>query len=249
MKVCKSLVSVLSVLVLVSGAAMAAEGEGEGEVQVGKDDGITPLYKGKPYLHVMHEGRSVKVQRVQDPDYELRGYFAKTIRKCPPFCLKPVSVDPGVKTVAEIEIFDFMENELRDGKGIMIDARTPSWHKKGTIPGSINIPFTTLSKKINEPEMIETLKLLGAKPRGDVGSMTRTLEEWGMVDAKHKTESWDFSQCKDLIVWCNGPACGQSPRAIQGLLSVGYPAEKLNYYRGGMQIWQLFGLTTVSPLE
>jgi hypothetical protein len=54
---------------------------------------------------------------------------------------------------------------------------------------------------------------------------------------------------KDLVLWCNGPACGQSPRAIRGLLDVGYPGEKISYYRGGMQMWQLWGLTTVVPRQ
>ena len=57
------------------------------QVKVGKAAQFIPLVEGKPYLHVIHEGRSVKVQRVQDPDYELKGYFARTGRKCPPFCI------------------------------------------------------------------------------------------------------------------------------------------------------------------
>jgi len=47
------------------------------------------------------------------------------------------------------------------------------------------------------------------------------------------------------MLWCNGPWCGQSPHAIRGLLDLGYPAEKLYYYRGGMQAWQSLGLTVV----
>ena len=27
----------------------------------------------------------------------------------------------------------------------------------------------------------------------------------------------------------------------------GYPPDKLRYYRGGMQMWQVLGLTTVIP--
>jgi rhodanese-related sulfurtransferase len=246
MKLLNGMVSILLVFIMGTVSVSAQEGE-EAELKVGEGDATIPLYKGKPYLHVMHEGRSVKVQRVQDPDYELRGYFAKTSRKCPPFCLRPLEVDPRVDTVGEIEIFEFMENQLRDGTGMLIDARTPSWHKKGTIPGSINIPFTVLSKPGNDPEMIAQLKLFGAKPRADVGAVTRKLEQWGVMDGDLKTDNWDFSGCKDLILWCNGPACGQSPRAIEGLIEAGYPPEKLHYYRGGMQIWQLFGLTTVAP--
>ena len=69
------------------------------------------------------------------------------------------------------------------------------------------------------------------------------------MDGEMKTDAWDFSGAKKLAFWCNGPACGQSPRAIKGMLSAGYPAEKLLYYRGGMQMWQLWGLTTVIPGE
>lgn len=215
------------------------------EVAVGGD--FIPLTKDKPYLHVIHEGRSVKVQRVQDPNYELKGYFAKTARKCPPFCIQPIVPSPAIKVIGEVELFKFMETELRDGTGILIDARTPSWHKKGTIPGSINLPFTLLSKSVEDPEMIEALKTLGAKERGEIGFFQKLMEDWGWADTSYLSENWDFSQAKNLVVWCNGPACGQSPRAIRGLLAVGYPADKIHYYRGGMQMWQLWGLTTVVP--
>ncbi|WP_260294301.1 rhodanese-like domain-containing protein [Sedimenticola hydrogenitrophicus] len=235
-------VAVFAVLSIMAGQAVGAEDE----VKVGAEDGVIPLYQGKPYLHVMHNGRSVKVQRVQDPDFELRGYFAKTSRQCPPFCIGPMEVDPAVKTVGEIEVFDFMENQLRDGQGVLIDARTPEWHAKGTIPGSVNIPFTVLSLGPDDLEMEEALLSLGAKPRTSSGGLTRALEQWGVMDAGPVTDKWDFTECKELVLWCNGPACGQSPRAIRGLLAVGYPAEKIHYYRGGMQVWQMFGLTTVN---
>lgn len=218
------------------------------ELAVGKS-GFIGLTADKPYLHVIHEGRSVKVQRIQDPDYELKGYFAKTARKCPPFCIRPEQVDPSVMTVGEIELFEFMENELRDGKGMLIDARTPQWFKRGTIPGSINIPFTELSKGENSLEMEEALEKFGAIRRVGVGTLQRKMEEMGFMEGEDKTENWDFTKAKELVVWCNGPACGQSPRAIKGLLEAGYPSDKLFYYRGGMQMWQLWGLTTVVPEE
>ena len=55
----------------------------------------------------------------------------------------------------------------------------------------------------------------------------------------------------ELQTYCSpgGPACGQSPRAIRGLLDAGYPGDKIRYYRGGMQMWQLWGLTTVVPQQ
>jgi rhodanese-related sulfurtransferase len=219
----------------------------EEEVAVEETGFFIPLAEDKPYIHVLHEGKSIKIQRVQDPEYELRGYFARTGRKCPPFCLRPMEAHPGVKTVGEVELFDFMENELRDDTGLLIDARTPAWFQKGTIPGSINVPFTVLSKPPSDPEMVAVLKSFGAKPRGDVGTVDRLLEEWGLKDDSLVTKDWDFSEAKTLLLWCNGPFCGQSPRAVKGLVESGYPPEKLLYYRGGMQVWQLFGLTTIIP--
>ena len=73
------------------------------------------------------------------------------------------------------------------------------------------------------------------------------VESVGLLGGDQKTEQWDFSNAKELLLWCNGPWCGQSPRAIHGLLKAGYPAEKLYYYRGGMQMWQSLGLTTILP--
>ncbi|MGA1179662.1 MAG: rhodanese-like domain-containing protein, partial [Marivivens sp.] len=35
----------------------------------------------------------------------------------------------------------------------------------------------------------------------------------------------------------------QSPTAIRNLLEVGYPAERIFYYRGGMQAWRMLGLS------
>ncbi|MCW8881337.1 MAG: rhodanese-like domain-containing protein [Sedimenticola sp.] len=242
MNMFKTVAAVSAVMFVLVGPLFGADEE----VVVGAEGGVIPLYKDKPYLHVIHNGRSVKVQRVQDTDFELHGYFAKTSRQCPPFCLGPMEVNPLVKTVGELEVFHFMENQLRDGTGLLIDARTPEWHAKGTIPGSINVPFTTLSKSIDDLEMIEALEMFGGKPREKVGTMTKTLEQWGVLGDKNMTDKWDFTNCKELILWCNGPACGQSPRAIMGLLEVGYPPEKIHYYRGGMQVWQLYGLTTVN---
>ena len=217
------------------------------ELEVGEGGDFIPLTADKQFVHVMHQGKSVKVQRVQDPDYELKGYFAKTARKCPPFCIRSIDADPRVDSVGEVEIFDFMENQLRDGGGMLIDARTPEWHKRGTIPGSVNYPFTLLSKGPDEPEMVQALENFGAKRRTAVGSVDRWLEKQGFLDGELKSDKWDFTDAKELVLWCNGPACGQSPRAIKGLLEVGYPAQKLKYYRGGMQMWQLWGLTTVIP--
>lgn len=203
----------------------------------------------KAYTTVVHDGELVKVQRIQDTAHVIDGSFAKTSRPCPPFCVNPIALHEDVKTVAELEVIAFMEDLHYSGEGAIIDARTPGWHSRGTIPGSINIPFTVFEKPATAPELAEVLQSLGAKKREDVSTITRAIETLGFIDGEQKTGVWDFSQAKSLLLWCNGPWCAQSPRAIRGLLSVGYPPQKLYYYRGGMQMWQLLGLTTVKPKQ
>jgi len=34
---------------------------------------------------------------------------------------------------------------------------------------------------------------------------------------------------------------------MQNLVKIGYPKSKILYYRGGMQYWQILGLTTTLP--
>ena len=99
------------------------------EVNISQDLASVPVHHGDDFINI---------QRIQDQDHVLTGGFTKTSRKCPPFCIQPLHVAPGVTTVGELELLDFIDKKLEVGKGLLIDARTPSWHKKGTIPGSVN---------------------------------------------------------------------------------------------------------------
>lgn len=197
------------------------------------------------------KGKMVTIERIQDQEHMVDPSWAKTSRKCPPFCPHPMHVAPGVTTVGEVEVFDFMQNKVNKGKGIIIDARVSSWHKKGTIPGSINIPFTEFERMPTDPELAKVMAKIGAKRRGQVGFVThawdKTLETVG-VDIE-RTGFWDYSESPDLLLWCNGPWCGQSPHAIRGLIKLGFPPEKLFYYRGGMQMWEMLGLPVHVPEE
>ena len=58
---------------------------------------------------------------------------------------------------------------------------------------------------------------------------------------------WDFSKAKTLVLFCNGIWCPQSSINIKTLVKLGYPADKIKWYRGGMQDWFSVGLTTVKP--
>jgi hypothetical protein len=41
--------------------------------------------------------------------------------------------------------------------------------------------------------------------------------------------------------------CAQSSLGIEGVMNEGYPADKIKWYRGGMQSWEMLGLSTVKP--
>ncbi|MDQ7074083.1 MAG: rhodanese-like domain-containing protein [Gammaproteobacteria bacterium] len=199
------------------------------------------------FVEVFHQDQLIRVQRIQDQGHQLSGSFSKTSRKCPPFCIQPELAAPGVITFSEIEIFNFMANQVRSETGLLVDARVPAWFQQGTIPSSINIPFTVFSLPADAPELVRAMHRFGVTRRGQVGGLKRQLERWGLMDGDRKTDHWDFVAAKEVVFWCNGPWCSQSPRAIRGLLALGYPADKIFYYRGGMQMWQILGLTTVVP--
>lgn len=197
-------------------------------------------------IEVMHNGVPITIQRIQNRSNYLTGGFTKTSRKCPPFCIQPIQTTAGVTTVAELEVLKFMQTKLKNGEGVVIDARTPDWHKKGTIPGSVNIPFTTFEHSEYHPKLREAMTKLGVKLKNNSSSLWNDLlMSIGLKNANRSP--WDFSAAKDILLWCNGMWCGQSPRAIKNLLKHQYPANKIYYYRGGMQSWQILGLTVVIP--
>lgn len=169
-------------------------------------------------------GENIVIERIQDTSHRLDPEFSRTSRPCPPFCIHPISAGEGVMTVGEIEVIDFIEKNVAQGRGLLIDSRLPEWFRKGTIPGSVNVPFTTL--EASNPYRDQIIQALGGRK---VGSR------------------WDFSNALDLLMFCNGPWCDQSPRAIRNLTDAGYPPEKIRYYRGGMQLWLLLGLTVKVP--
>ena len=189
-----------------------------------QDVWITP---DTPFVELEINDQFLVIERNPDNDAVIPAAFAKTSRACPPFCVQPLEVAAGVDTIAELELLSFLENEAQTGSGILIDARTPRFYQAGTIPGSVNLPFNLLSPESSNPFLEPILTQLGGAKRID--------------------GSWDFTNATTLALFCNGPWCGQSPRAIRNLLSVGYPADKLKYYRGGMQSWLILGLTVVVP--
>jgi len=179
-------------------------------------------------VDVMHNGQKVTIQRNQDNNNVVNPAFAKTSRNCPPFCINPMVLAPGVETLGEVEVLDYLKKMSDGDKTILvIDSRTPDWVKRGTIPGAVNIPWTKLSVK------------KGADPISIAEIVTGPFGAKELDDDK-----FDYANAKTLVLFCNGMWCGQSPNNIRTLLKMGYPAEKIKWYRGGMQNWENLGFTT-----
>lgn len=187
--------------------------------------GITPDMTS---VSVMHNGKKTSITRNQDQKNTVNPAFAKTSRKCPPFCIQPAVLAPGVETIAEVEMLDYLSKmSAGDASILVIDSRTPDWVEKGTIPGAVNIPWTALNPA------------KGADPIS-IGEIM--VDKFGV---KELEGLWDYSGAKTLVMFCNGMWCGQSPNNIKNLLKFGYPADKIKWYRGGMQDWEILGLSTI----
>jgi len=182
-----------------------------------------------PWVDIQYKGKTIRIQRNQDTGNMVDLDFAVTSRPCPPYCIQPMTAAPGVETVGEIEVIQYIKRMSEgDSNIVLIDSREPKWLQKGMIPGAINIPW----KKLFAP----------------------TASEEGIAEimqfnfaAVQLEQIWNFQNAKTLVFYCNGPWCGQSATNIRALLTMGYPAHKLKWYRGGIQSWKMFGLTVIAP--
>ena len=105
---------------------------------------------------------------------------------------------------------------LQDPDTVVADGRIRAEFEAGTIPGAVSVPYTEAADRLGE---------LGCAPDFD-----------GFICE---------GELKKVVLFCNGPWCGQSPTAARRMIEAGFPAENISYYRGGMQNWQGLGLTVV----
>lgn len=181
-----------------------------------------------PWVEVRHRGKTVRVERIQNNTNFIDFEYAVTSRPCPPYCIQPMVLAPGVETIGELEVLAYLQRLGTDDSILVIDSRDPDWLTKGMIPGAISIPWTRLHPGEAGPESVADILQFqfGAIRQGPI---------------------WNFNFARTLVFYCNGMWCGQSPTNIRALLAMGYPAHKLKWYRDGMQGWKLLGLTTVPP--
>ncbi|RLA70048.1 MAG: rhodanese-like domain-containing protein [Epsilonproteobacteria bacterium] len=139
--------------------------------------------------------------------------------------LLSMQLDIDLETYGELEVLYFLKEMQHNKKMLLVDSRKKKWFSYRTIPGAINMPFHYFEEKDDyEFHFKYALAYLGV--------------------LMQKNGEYDFSKAKTLVLFCNGPWCNQSPRMVFALLKMGYPAEKLKWYRGGMQDWLGAGMTS-----
>lgn len=178
---------------------------------------ITPKIS---YMYVYHKGKAVKVHRIQNTKHKLTGEYAKQYR--PNSNIQPIKIDKDIQTIGEIELLYFMGDKVNEKQGIVIDVRSKSNYKKESIPSAINIPAHIKDDRV---KMRKILKILGIK-----------TSDKGRVNT---------SRAMDIVVYSHGLWCNKASEFIKVLISMGYPKEKIFYYRGGFQMWKILGFTTV----
>jgi rhodanese-related sulfurtransferase len=138
---------------------------------------------------------------------------------CPPACVTPMQAAPGVATIGELEVLDFLDIFVSTGQGLLVDVRLPDGYAGGTVPGAVNVPAATLLPE--NPYRDDLLSALGVRDGGFTGAF-------------------------DLVLFAGGADDAQAAEALRNLLEAGYPATKLKYYRGGLASWQGLGLSVVA---
>ena len=140
--------------------------------------------------------------------------------------ISPIKFSPKIETYGEVEVLEFIDKANDNENMLLVDSRTVDWYLNQTIPGAINVPFIHLNKGQYPDDFLDALETIGVEVTKD---------------------GYDFTNAKELLLFCNGVWCGQSPLSMKNLISIGYPEEKLKWYRGGIQSWLSLGLPSIKP--
>jgi rhodanese-related sulfurtransferase len=196
------------------------------------------------------QGERLNVMHTDGKRYVITRYVPKECRGIPILpenvwarkgvpagCLQPlvttvgvistIDAAEGVQTFGELETMAFLKAMRPDGRKMLLDSRSSDWYERETIPGAINLWYKVLIRPTLFPEEFDAF-----------------LEQ--LKIARSEDGTLDFSKAPELLLFCNGPWCSQSPNAIKALLRLGYPAEKLKWYRGGMHDWKSLAMTTTA---
>ena len=215
-----------------------------------QENGVIIKQNGKT-IHIKREKNSLCKKEHLDPEHLFGGDYAGD--KVPNPCqksfvthvgvLQPMNLMEGIKTVGEVEVLMQMKAAAKEPSSyLLVDARTARWFNQITIPTAVNVPFNKLKydEDLDEDDF-KTPKEYQEYQQ----NYKKFFKEFGIAETK---DGLDFSKAKTLLLFCNGSWCSQSPSAIIALINLGYPLEKLLWYRGGLQDWLIYDFTVIKNL-
>ncbi|SKB30683.1 Rhodanese-like domain-containing protein [Malaciobacter marinus] len=186
-----------------------------------ENDNYVPIVPGVKSVEITLNNETFTLSRVQDKKNKIIDLYSYTSFGVP----QPMILAKGVETIGEVELIDYMQKAQTDSSIAIIDTRTPGWYVRLRIPGAVSVPYTNFKYKDDAIDMMEDYMGVIVKDDGTL----------------------DFSKVKTVVLYCNGYWCGQTPTMVKyakySLLKIGFPAEKIKYYRGGMQAWTSLGYT------
>ena len=187
------------------------------------EEKFVAISDGVKSVDVTLDGQKFTIMRNQTARNKISSLYDTTDRGTP----QPMILGAGVETVGELEFIEYMKKAQTDTNIAIVDSRKPGWFARLRIPGAVNVPFTNFDDKDDAIDMMEDYMGISVKDDGSI----------------------DFSKAKTIVLYCNGYWCEQTPGMVKdakfALLKIGYPAEKIKYYRGGMQAWTSLGFTVV----
>jgi len=223
---------------------------GDNFLQELQEDGIIVKKDGKT-IHIKREKNKKCTKNNLNPEPLFGGDYAG--EKVADVCkksfvthvgvLQPMRLSKQIETVGEVEILGHIKaSEKEPSKYLLIDARTAKWYKQMTIPTAINLPFNTLAYDEDFDEDDFDNQKEYEEYKKNYKNMFKILQ---ITEGK---KGLNFENSPSIILFCNGSWCSQSPNAIMALMNMGYPKEKLLWYRGGLQDWLIYDFTIEKPL-
>ncbi|MEM7520595.1 MAG: rhodanese-like domain-containing protein [Pseudomonadota bacterium] len=165
-------------------------------------------------------GERIKISRDNPQAAQYAMQFAAARGSCGAPCIAPMQAAQGVPTLDELSVLTFLTERVAGNYGLMVDARLPQDRALGFIPGTVSLPHETVAG--NNSFRSEILRALGAREFSGV---------------------FNFADARELLIYDGGPSTDDAGKLVRNLLEAGYPAEKLSYYRGGMQVWSVLGFS------
>lgn len=166
------------------------------------------------------QGQTLNITQAARADLDKLRAVSLKAEDCNGICIAPLSAIDGVETVAEFEVITFLAETVAAGGGLLIDSRPLDARDAGAIAASISVPTELLDA--NNPFRNDILVAMGAR------------EFDGALN---------FSDAMPLMIYDNGPLSNDAARSVSLLVAAGYPKNKIQYYRGGLQVWTALGLS------